>query len=249
MTEQADTPTRLNGRAKFLVDFGPLVIFFVAYFFGARLTKLFGSIAGHDWCLKEGAEMYLSVAVFLPAFACAFAYSVWKEKRVAPMLLVSGVIIGVLGSLTLVLQNKIFFYMKPTVIYFLFGGVLIAGLMTGRNFLKIVFDDALQLPDDIWRTLTQRYAIFFFALAIANEVAWRWLTRDCAIAVPVSAASVSEWAWLLRDCAAPAGEKCTGEGAWVNVKIFGFTAANILFVASQMPLLMKHMPDDPADKS
>lgn len=241
MNNKDTTATRLTGRTKFLVDFGPLAVFFVAYFFGAKLTKFVGSMQGASWCLKEGAEMYLSVAAFMPAFAVAFAYSVWKEKRIAPMLMVSGIMIGVLGTLTLVLQNKTFFYMKPSIIYVLFGGVLLFGLSSGRNFLKTMFDDALQLPDDAWRKLTKHYALFFIALAVANEIAWRWLTRDCGISLGDEASSVN---WLLRDCAAPAGEKCSGEAAWVNLKIFGFTAANIVFVASQMPLLMKHMPDD-----
>lgn len=215
---------RLSGRAKFLVDFGPLLIFFVAYFFGDKLAPLLGNIAGRDWAIAEGEEMFLAVASFLPAFAVAFVYSVWKERRIAPMLAISGVAIGVLGSLTLILHNKTFFYMKPTIIYSLFALTLGAGLASGRNFMKTLFDGALHLNDGAWRVLTKRYAVFFVVLAVLNEVAWRWLMRDCDVA---------------------AAAQCDGESAWVNLKIWGFTALNLVFVGFQTPFIAKHMQEDP----
>ena len=236
--------TRLTGGAKFAVDFAPLLIFMGAYFFGARLIGLAGNLAGETWCMREGAEMYLAVAVFMPAFAVAFAYSVWKERRIAPMLLVSGVIIGVLGTLTLVLHNKTFFYMKPTIVYLLFGGVLFAGLMTQRNFLKIVFDGALHLPDDVWRTLTIRYGVFFIALAVINEVAWRWLTKDCPPEQAL-APGAGPWGWLLGECGVEIA-RCAGEGDWVKLKAFGFTILSLVFTAAQAPLIAKHISDDEA---
>lgn len=207
-------PLRLSGRAKFLVDFGPLLVFFIAYFFGARIAPVFGRT------IAAGEELYLAVQLFLPAFAVAFLYSVWKERRIAPMLLVSGLAVGVLGGLTLVFHNKAFFYMKPTIVYALFAVTLVGGLMSGRNFLKTLFDGALHLPDGAWRTLTQRYAVFFAALALANEVAWRWLARDCDLTA--------------------IGAACAGEAAWVNLKIWGFTAINLVFAVAQAPFLARH---------
>ena len=211
---------RLTGSAKFAVDFGPLLAFLVAYFLGGRLAPLVGDMIGRPLTLEAGEELFLAVAVFLPGFAIAFVYSVWKERRVAPMLFVSGVAVGVLGVLTLVLHNKTFFYMKPTIVYVMFAGGLLAGLATRRNFLKTLFDGALHMNEDAWRTLTQRYAGFFVVLALANEVAWRWLTRDCDLA---------------------GGAACAGEAAWVNLKVFGFTAANIVFAGIHAPFIAKHM--------
>ncbi len=248
MTDTTPSTPRLSGGAKLAVDMGPLIVFMVAYFFGARLVSLAGAVTGHEWCLQEGAEMYLAVAGFMPSFALAFAFSVWKEKRVAPMLLVSGIIIGILGTLTLVLQNKTFFYMKPTIVYFLFAGLLYAGLATGRNFMKTVFDGALHLPEPAWRTLTIRYSVFFAALAVANEIAWRWLTRDC----PIESAAISEaagaWSWLLGECGGAELAKCAGEANWVKLKVFGFTVVSLVFTGLQTPFIAKHMIDDkPAD--
>lgn len=223
MSEGATTPPRLSGGAKFAVDMGPLAVFMAAYFFGQRLAPLFGAIVGQDWTIAEGEEMYLAIGLFLPAFFIAFVYSVWKERRVAPMLLVTGVIVGVLGGLTLILHNKMFFYMKPTIVYALFASTLFGGMVAGRNFLKIVFDGALHLPDGAWRTLTKRYAVFFALLALANEIAWRYFMRDCDLTGEAA---------------------CTGEKHWVNLKVFGFTIISLVFTAFQAPLIAKHMPED-----
>lgn len=241
MTEPAQKGERLKGGAKFAVDFVPLLIFMVAYFFG---RKIVGFAAGDEWRLRQGAEMYLAVAAFMPSFAIAFLYSYWKEKRVAPMLMVSGVIIGVLGTLTLVLHNKTFFYMKPTIVYLLFGGMLFAGLQTNRNFLKTLFDGALHMPDDPWKTLTKRYAIFFLALALLNEAAWRWLTRDCP-ADPALPPSPGAWGWLLEHAdGAKKVVQCAGEGDWVKLKAIGFTGISLVFTALQAPFIARHMQDE-----
>ena len=221
-TTENDEP-RLSGRAKFAVDMGSLVVFFIVYFFGAKLAGPVGSIIGRDWSIVEGEEMFAAIALFMPAYAIAFCYSVWKERRVAPMLLVSGLMIGVLGTLTLVLQNKMFFYMKPTIAYTLFAGTLGGGLVAGKNFLKILFDGALTMPDDAWRTLTKRYAVFFAILAVMNEIAWRYFTRECDLG---------------------GGGACAGEKHWVNLKVFGFTAISIVFTALQAPFIAKFLVDD-----
>ncbi|MGE0409556.1 MAG: inner membrane-spanning protein YciB [Amphiplicatus sp.] len=217
-------PARLSGRAKFLVDFGPLVAFFIAYFFGRRLAPAIGGAFGADWTIAEGEELFLAMGAFLPSFAAAFAYSVWKERRVAPMLLVSGLVIGVLGGLALLLHNRVFIFIKPTIVYVLFATLLAGGLATGRNFLKTIFDGALHLDDGAWRVLTRRYVVFFVILALANEAAWRWLTRDCDLAGAV---------------------KCAGEPVWVNLKIWGFTAANLVFAGLQAPFVVKHAKGAP----
>lgn len=222
---QPVSPTRLSGRAKMMVDFGPLAVFFVAYFFGKKIAPTLGNVIGQNWSIGAGEEMYLAIGLFMPAFAIAFIYSVWKEKRVAPMLLISGVIIGVLGTLTLVLKDKTFFYMKPTLVNLLFAGLLGAGLTTGKNFLKTVFDDAFQMPDQAWRSLTIRFILFFIAMAVLNEFAWRWLTRDCDIT------SVAA---------------CAGEQTWVKLKIFGFTLVSMIFTGLQVPFIMKNASEPSA---
>ena len=172
---------------------------------------------------SPAARCFWQWPVFLPAFAISFVYSVWKERRIAPMLGISGVTIGILGGLTLFLQNKTFFYMKPTVIYAMFAIALAGGLASGRIVLKTLLDGAIHMEDAPWKVLTIRFAWFYGALAVANEVIWRWLMRDC----DVGAAAV-----------------CAGEPTWVNIKIWGFTVANFVFLAFQAPFFSKHVDLD-----
>lgn len=235
----ADGSRRLTGWRRSAVDYGPLALLLAGFFFGAPLVRMAGRVAGASWCLGQGAELYVAISLFTPAFAIGLGYSWWKEGRVAPMMWLSAVIIIVMAGLTFALHNKTFFYMKPTLIYLLFAALLAGGLATGRNFLKIAFDGALTMPDEAWRILTWRYAAFFAVLAIANEVAWRYLTRDCAV---VADAAIQ----FLRDCAGPAPARCAGETAWVNLKVFGFTAVNFVFVLAHAPFFAKHIVGDNA---
>ena len=227
-TPEANSQTAANGRkltggAKLAVDMGPLAVFMVAYFLGPRLAGPIGGIFSQDWSVAEGREMFFAIALFLPAYCVAFAYSVWKERRIAPMLFVSGVIVGVLGGLTLILDNKVFFFMKPTIAYLLFTMALGGGLIVKRNFLKILFDGAFHMADEAWRTLTFRYTIFFAILAVANEIAWRYLTRDCD---------------LSGDAA------CAGEKIWVQLDVIGFTVVILAFTLFQAVYIAKHMAEE-----
>lgn len=217
---------RLSGRAKFLVDFGPLVVFFVAYFFGRRLAPLVGNVFGADWRIPEGEEIYLAMGAFMPVFAVAFIYSAVRERRVAPMLGVSGAVIAVLGGLAFILHDRTFIFLKPTIVYSLFAVGLAGGLATGRNFLKSLFDGALHMDDAAWRILTKRFVGCFIALAFANEIAWRYLMRDCDLA---------------------AAARCPGEPTWVNLKVWGFTVAYLAFCIAQAPFLARHSRAAKAD--
>jgi len=79
----------------------------------------------------------------------------------------------VFGSLTLILHNDTFIKLKPTIIYVLFGGTLLVGLLLDKPFLSILFDQVFHLTDEGWRKLTWRWVFFFFALAVLNEIVWR----------------------------------------------------------------------------
>jgi intracellular septation protein len=148
---------QLNPILKLVLDIGPLVLFFAA---NAR----FG--------------IFAATAAFMVAVLAALAVSYALTRHVAIMPLVTAAIVLVFGGLTLFLHNDVFIKLKPTIIYVLFGGTLLAGLALGKPFLSILFDQMFHLTDEGWRKLTWRWALFFFALAVANEVVWRTQTTD-----------------------------------------------------------------------
>ncbi len=101
------------------------------------------------------------------------------------MALISTVVVIVFGGLTLLLHDALFIKLKPTIIYTLFGAILLGGLAAGKPLLAVVFDQMFQLTAEGWRKLTWRWALFFFALAIANEVVWRTQSTDFWVAFKV----------------------------------------------------------------
>ena len=81
------------------------------------------------------------------------------------------------GGLTLFLQNETFIKLKPTIIYVLFAATLFGGLIFRKPLLAMVFDQVFNLTEEGWRKLTIRWALFFLALAVLNEIVWRnWST-------------------------------------------------------------------------
>jgi intracellular septation protein len=99
--------------------------------------------------------------------------------------MVTAVIVLVFGSLTLILHNDLFIKVKPTIIYVLFGGTLLGGLAFGKPLLGTLFDQMFTLTDEGWRKLTWRWALFFFTLAVLNEIVWRTQTTDFWVAFKV----------------------------------------------------------------
>ncbi len=148
---------QLNSTLKLTLDIGPLVLFFAA---NAR----FG--------------IFTATAVFMVAVLIALAVAYAKTGRVEVMPLVTAVIVIIFGGLTLVLHDELFIKLKPTIIYVLFGGTLVGGLLFGKSFLGILFESVFDLTAEGWRKLTWRWALFFFALAILNEMVWRNFSTD-----------------------------------------------------------------------
>jgi intracellular septation protein len=155
---------QLNPALKLVLDLGPLLIFFAA-------NSRFGIFAA------TGAFMAAIV------IALAVAYALTRHLPIMP--LVTAVVVVVFGTLTLVLHDELFIKVKPTIIYVLFGGVLLLGLAFGKSLLGLVFDSVFHLTEEGWRKLTLRWALFFLALALVNEIVWRTQTTDIWVSFKV----------------------------------------------------------------
>ncbi|MGD9845105.1 MAG: septation protein A [Variibacter sp.] len=153
MDEKRQLPTGL----KLALDLGPLLIFFFA---NAR----WGVFAG--------------TAAFMVAMLVALVVSYVKIRRLPLMTIVTAIVVAVFGTLTLLLHDDTFIKLKPTIIYVLFGGILLGGLAFGKSLLAVVFDSVFDLDEQGWRKLTLRWALFFLALAVLNEIVWRTQSTD-----------------------------------------------------------------------
>src|ERR1700746_563597 len=163
---------------KLVLVLGPLLWFFAATSGRNLFLPLVSPILPADIASGEHTGIFVATAVFMVAVVLALAVSYALTRHLPVMPLVTAVIVLVFGSLTLVLHDELFIKLKPTIIYLLFGAVLLGGLAAGKSLLGMGFDFVFHLPEGGGRRLTLRWALFFFALAILNEIVWRSQTTD-----------------------------------------------------------------------
>src|SRR3954452_8086502 len=143
---------------QFLVDYFPLLLFFIAF-------KLQG--------------IYVATGVAMAASLAQIAWLRWKRGRVAPVHWLSLAIITVFGGATLILQDETWIKWKPTVLYGLFGMILAVGRIGfGRNLISYVMQ-GITLPPAVWTRVTWSWVAFFAFMGLANwYVAFRYALND-----------------------------------------------------------------------
>jgi intracellular septation protein len=123
-------------------------------------------------------DLMWATGALMATTVVGLALSLAIARRVPMMPLVTAVVVGIFGGLTLWLQDETFIKMKPTIVEALFALVLLGGLAFGRPLLKPLMGSAWPMDDVGWRRLTFRFAIFFAAVAVLNEIVWRTQTTD-----------------------------------------------------------------------
>ena len=146
-------PRQLPASSKLLLDFAPLGVFFLGYKVGDLMAATIGLIVA-------------------TALSLAIIYAVERKIALAP--LISGVLVALLGGLTLLLNDDLFIKVKPTLLNLLFASVLLVGVYGfKRGLLRYVLEVAVSLTDAGWLKLSRRWGFFFLFLAALNEVIWR----------------------------------------------------------------------------
>jgi intracellular septation protein len=141
---------------KFLFDFFPIILFFIAF---------------------KVADIYVATGVAIAATFVQVGWLKLRGKRVEPMLWASLAIIAVFGGATLVLQDETFIKWKPTVLYWLFGAVLAGALAFRRNLIRVMLSEQMQLPDLVWSRLNWSWIGFFAFMGALNlYVAYNYST-------------------------------------------------------------------------
>lgn len=132
-----------------LIEFGPFLILF-------GVTR--------RW------DIFTGTAAFMAALSLSAVASAWYERRVPVVPFASFLIVLLLGTLTLILQEEDIIMALPTVVN---GGgalALMGGLLTGHLVIKRVYADRIKLLDADWRTLSWRLVVYLIAMAVLNEV-------------------------------------------------------------------------------
>ena len=101
------------------------------------------------------------------------------EKKISPMPIIGAVLVSVFGGLTIYFDNKVFFYMKPTIINILFALILMYGkFFLKKSLLQLLLENSIKLKDEGWKILTDRWIYFFVFLAFLNEMVWRTQSEE-----------------------------------------------------------------------
>ncbi|MEQ8895802.1 MAG: inner membrane-spanning protein YciB [Roseovarius sp.] len=161
---------KINQGLKTALELGPIIGFFVAYLWLKDDTFVMGG--------TEYDGFVVVTAGFIPVFLLSMAI-LWKlTGHLSKMQMITAVLIIVFGGMSVWFNDPRFFKMKPTIIYLLFGGLLGIGLLRGQSWLEYVMEGVMPLTHRGWMLLTKRLMLFFFGLAILNEVIWRTMTEE-----------------------------------------------------------------------
>ncbi len=133
---------------KVLFDLFPVILFFIGF-------KLY--------------DIFTATAIAIGATLVLIIYSKLRHGKVEKMLMINGVIISVLGGITLLLHDKTYIMWKPTVLYWLLAAaLLISNLFFKKNLIQQMMGKMLNPPHNIWNKLNLIWAIFLIALGFLN---------------------------------------------------------------------------------
>jgi intracellular septation protein len=156
----------LNPLVKMAFELGPLIAFFIAF---GRMKDNTYTFFGTEY-----SGFITVTAAFIVVMLVTTAILWALTGALSKMQILSLVLVVIMGGLTVYLNDEMFIKMKPTLMFGFFGVVLGFGLLRGRSYLRDVMDAALPLKPEGWIILTRRLALFFIALAVANELIWRF---------------------------------------------------------------------------
>ena len=143
---------------KFIIDFGPLVVFFVFY--------------------KKTGSLIEAIIPLMIATLISILVSYLLEKKIPIMPTVGGIIILIFGGLSWYFKDPIFIKMKPTIINIIFALAIFVGNYFNKPLFKYLLGESIKLEDQGWIELSKRWAYFFIFLAFLNEIIWRNFSED-----------------------------------------------------------------------
>ena len=150
-----------SGWLNLLVDYGPLLVFF--------LTYRYYSPEGDD-VAGEVFAVIRSTGAFIVAALAALAFSKWRLGKISPMLWLSTALIVGFGTLTIYFADEFYVQLKPTIIYLLFGIALLVGYWRGKALLQMLLEAAFEgLSQEGWLKLSRNWGLFFLFFAALNE--------------------------------------------------------------------------------
>ena len=201
-----------------LLDFLPIILFFVTYFganadaeLAARFaTEHLGAIVSGGVVAADVAPVLLATVVVCFATLLQIAVQLAMRKKVHTLLWVTFALVTVLGGLTVWFHNPTFIKWKPSAVCWAMAGVLLVSQLLGNNLLRTFVGKQLPLPDPVWQRLGWAWILFLTLSGVANI----WVAYTFSTSV------------------------------WVSFKVFGLTALNLLFIVAQGFYISRYLTDE-----
>ncbi|WP_084398610.1 inner membrane-spanning protein YciB [Henriciella aquimarina] len=195
-----------------------------------------------EWLNKETA-LYWATGVLIVLTVGVIVQKLVKGLAIPPFLIISSTIVGGFGLMGILLQEKSFIYIKPTIQNLFLASIIFGSMAVGQNVWRVMFKQVFSLPDHAWKQLAIRWGLFFVAMALWNEYLWR--TYAPGFEAPLRFAGLT---------IAPAGSyeflgmtfgSKDAEDVWANWKL-GNMVITFIFGAANVPYTLKHLEEEPA---
>ncbi|MDA7437959.1 septation protein IspZ [Candidatus Pseudothioglobus singularis] len=217
---------------KFLLDFGPIVLFFVVY-------KYYG--------------LYAAIYAMIASTFVQIMYSRLTTGKFVKSQVLTFALLVVFGGISIILRDPAFVMWKVSVLYVIFAAVLIGSNYVGsKTLLERMMGKELQLPRNIWVNLTWFWSIGFIIIAIIN--AFFVNTALSARNLFLNSSSIVDPKTDLKnfDCSqSPLERLCliaqSSEESWVNFKLFGTLGLTLVLIIITVLMLSKHIKEKQTD--
>lgn len=156
---------------KLLIDFLPIVIFFLVYKWAPECIELIAPLLTGEQVtyLQSMQPIILATAVLIPATALQIFYTRVKTGKFEKMHLVTLALVVMLGGATVILQDKEFIMWKPTIVNWLFAAAFLGSqLFLKKSFLQRMMEGNLNLPAPVWVKLNLAWVAFFIVSGVVN---------------------------------------------------------------------------------
>lgn len=215
---------------KLLIDFFPVILFFVAY-----------KVSG----------IYVATGVAIVASTVQVAWSWFRQHKVENIHLVTLGLLVLFGGMTIALQDPIFIMWKPTIVNWLFAVAFLGSqLIGGKSLVERMMSQAVDVPRPVWSRLNLMWVLFFLFSGVANlyvvyvysgfyEAQQALIAASGQGDIDLSECATSFSGSLLTQCL----DAQSREETWVNFKLFGMMGLTIAFVIAQAFYLARHMSD------
>lgn len=162
---------------KLLFDFLPIALFFVAFKYAdanhdwaaAFATQHLGFLVAGGVVGSAEAPVLLATVVVIAATLAQVLWLKLRGRHVDKMLWISLALVVGLGGATIYFHSETFIKWKPSVLYWVMGLALWLGpLLFGKNLLRALLGEQLQLPARVWHRLNFAWIAFFALMGLLN---------------------------------------------------------------------------------